>query len=193
MTRLLFPDGSAACAARQYTRLHLLLAGAPARAVWLYGTCRLAVCCLRCLHVALWLYAACATCCLRCMLRVLLACHIWLCFVSCAVCCLQVPAPMLPGNYESSNLACVIGADLRSVVVQVCSLCAHCVQTMQNVCEVRANCDQNVRTPSSVCSLCLTRTVYPALDSQLPDCCNATTDEMEVAMHLNMKTRPRHD
>jgi hypothetical protein len=26
---------------------------------------------------------------------------------------------MLPGNYETSNLACITGDDLRSVVVQV--------------------------------------------------------------------------
>jgi hypothetical protein len=26
---------------------------------------------------------------------------------------------MLPGNFESSNMACIIGEDLRSAVVQV--------------------------------------------------------------------------
>jgi hypothetical protein len=80
-----------------------------------------------------------AVCCLLC--AALLACYRWVYVVGCAVCCLQVPAPMLPGNYESSNLACVIGDNLRSVVVQVRNLWAKRVHI---VCEVRANCVQIV-------------------------------------------------
>lgn len=47
-------------------------------------------------------------------------------------CRLQVAPPMLPGNYESSNLACIIGEDLRAAVVQVRLWCYYIV-TLRHV------------------------------------------------------------